>query len=155
MKAPNPTGKPPRRTCLGIALAAGEGVRMRSARPKALHEIAGRAMLAHALDALAGAGANAIAVVVGPNRDDVAAEAREMRAGGGSLRAERTQGHRPCGARGARGDRARLRRRPRHLRRHSADLGANAGAPCAKASPTAPGSSFSASSRPTRPATAG
>jgi len=77
MKAPNPTGKPPRRTCLGIALAAGEGVRMRSARPKALHEIAGRAMLAHALDALAGAGANAIAVVVGPNRDDVAAEARK------------------------------------------------------------------------------
>ena len=81
MKAPNPTGKPPRRTCLGIALAAGEGVRMRSARPKALHEIAGRAMLAHALDALAGAGANAIAVVVGPNRDDVAAEARKWAPG--------------------------------------------------------------------------
>ena len=75
MKAPHPTGTPPRRTCLGIALAAGEGVRMRSARPKALHEIAGRAMLAHALDALAGAGAEQIAVVVGPNRDDVAAEA--------------------------------------------------------------------------------
>ena len=75
MKAPNPTGKPPRRSCLGIALAAGEGVRMRSARPKALHEIAGRAMIAHALDALVGAGADAIAVVVGPNRGDVAAEA--------------------------------------------------------------------------------
>src|SRR5208282_5156864 len=64
------------RRCLTIILAAGEGVRMRSARPKALHEIAGRAMLAYALDALAGAGAQHIAVVVGPNRDDVAAEAR-------------------------------------------------------------------------------
>ncbi|HYA74014.1 MAG TPA: NTP transferase domain-containing protein, partial [Roseiarcus sp.] len=75
MKAPHPTGTPSRRTCLGIVLAAGEGVRMRSARPKALHEIAGRAMVAHALEALAGAGAERIAVVVGPNRDDVAAEA--------------------------------------------------------------------------------
>jgi bifunctional UDP-N-acetylglucosamine pyrophosphorylase/glucosamine-1-phosphate N-acetyltransferase len=75
MKAKLPTGEPPRRTCLGIALAAGQGVRMRSARPKALHEIAGRAMLAHALEALAGAGAQRIAVVVGPNGDDVAAAA--------------------------------------------------------------------------------
>ncbi len=81
MKAPHPTGTPPRRTCLGIALAAGEGVRMRSARPKALHEIAGRPMLAHALDALSGAGAQQIAVVVGPNRDDVAAEARKCAPG--------------------------------------------------------------------------
>ena len=76
MKAPHPTQKPSRRSCLGVALAAGEGVRMRSARPKALHEVAGRAMLAHALDALTGAGAEQIAVVVGPDRDDVAAEAR-------------------------------------------------------------------------------
>ena len=75
MNAKHPTGTSPRRTCLGVALAAGEGVRMRSARPKALHEVAGRAMIAHALDALAGAGAEQIAVVVGPNRDDVAAEA--------------------------------------------------------------------------------
>jgi bifunctional UDP-N-acetylglucosamine pyrophosphorylase/glucosamine-1-phosphate N-acetyltransferase len=75
MNAKLPTGEPPRRTCLGIALAAGQGVRMRSARPKALHEIAGRAMLAHALEALAGAGAQRIAVVVGPNGGDVAAAA--------------------------------------------------------------------------------
>ncbi len=64
-----------RRSCLGVLLAAGEGVRMRSSRPKALHEVAGRTMLAHALDALAAAGAESIAVVVGPDRDDVAAEA--------------------------------------------------------------------------------
>jgi len=75
MKAPHPTDEPPRRACLGVALAAGEGVRMRSARPKALHEVAGRAMLAHALDALAGAGAERIAVVVGPDGDEVAAAA--------------------------------------------------------------------------------
>ncbi len=75
MNAKLPTGAPPRRTCLGIALAAGQGVRMRSARPKALQESAGRAMLAHALEALAGAGAQRIAVVVGPNGDDVAAAA--------------------------------------------------------------------------------
>ncbi len=75
MNATQPATTRPRRTCLGVLLAAGEGVRMRSARPKALHEIAGRAMLAHALDALAAAGAEAIAVVIGPDRDDVAAEA--------------------------------------------------------------------------------
>ncbi len=46
------------RRCLTIVLAAGEGVRMRSARPKVLHELAGRSMLAHTLSAaLEGAGA--------------------------------------------------------------------------------------------------
>jgi bifunctional UDP-N-acetylglucosamine pyrophosphorylase/glucosamine-1-phosphate N-acetyltransferase len=49
-----------------VLLAAGEGTRMRSARPKPLHEIAGRSMLAHALAALAEAGCGRIAVVVGP-----------------------------------------------------------------------------------------
>ncbi len=49
---------------------------MRSATPKALHEIAGRPMIAHALAALAEAGATAVAVVVGPGRDDVAGAAR-------------------------------------------------------------------------------
>ena len=61
---------------LAIVLAAGEGVRMKSERPKVLHEIAGRSMLAHALAAATAAGARDVAVVVGPNRDDVAAEAR-------------------------------------------------------------------------------
>ncbi len=64
------------RKCLAIVLAAGEGVRMRSARPKVLHEIAGAPMLAHVLGALASAGAEAVAVVVGPDRADVAACAR-------------------------------------------------------------------------------
>jgi bifunctional UDP-N-acetylglucosamine pyrophosphorylase / glucosamine-1-phosphate N-acetyltransferase len=68
-------GAPPRR-CLAIVLAAGEGKRMRSSLPKVLHKVAGRTMLAHVLDAVARAGADSVAVVVGPGRDDVAAEAR-------------------------------------------------------------------------------
>src|SRR5271170_443089 len=63
------------RRCLTIVLAAGDGVRMRSARPKVLHELAGRSMLAHALSAVLDAAAGDIAVVVGPDRDSVAAEA--------------------------------------------------------------------------------
>jgi bifunctional UDP-N-acetylglucosamine pyrophosphorylase / glucosamine-1-phosphate N-acetyltransferase len=63
------------RTCLTIVLAAGEGVRMRSSHPKVLHEIAGRTMLAHVMAAVCESGGGDIAVVVGPGRDDVAAEA--------------------------------------------------------------------------------
>src|SRR5206468_734387 len=37
------------RTCLAIVLAAGEGTRMRSLRPKVLHAVAGRTLLAHVL----------------------------------------------------------------------------------------------------------
>ncbi|HXT07358.1 MAG TPA: bifunctional UDP-N-acetylglucosamine diphosphorylase/glucosamine-1-phosphate N-acetyltransferase GlmU [Roseiarcus sp.] len=54
------------RPCLGVLLAAGEGTRMKSSLPKPLHEVAGRAMLAHGLAALAEAGCGRIAVVVGP-----------------------------------------------------------------------------------------
>jgi bifunctional UDP-N-acetylglucosamine pyrophosphorylase/glucosamine-1-phosphate N-acetyltransferase len=63
------------RRCLTIVLAAGEGVRMRSARPKVLHEIAGRSMLAHTLSAVVRGAMGDIAVVVAPNADGVAAEA--------------------------------------------------------------------------------
>jgi bifunctional UDP-N-acetylglucosamine pyrophosphorylase/glucosamine-1-phosphate N-acetyltransferase len=47
---------------------------MKSTRPKVLHEVAGRSMLAHVLLAVKGAGATDVAVVIGPERDDVAAE---------------------------------------------------------------------------------
>jgi len=50
---------------------------MRSDRPKALHEIAGRSMLAHALAAVLESGDGDVAVVIGPSRDDVAAAARK------------------------------------------------------------------------------
>ena len=66
---------------LFVVLAAGEGTRMRSALPKVLHKIAGREMLAHVM-AAATAGAEAdIAVVIGPDREDVAACARAMHPG--------------------------------------------------------------------------
>jgi bifunctional UDP-N-acetylglucosamine pyrophosphorylase / glucosamine-1-phosphate N-acetyltransferase len=64
------------RTCLAIVLAAGEGTRMRSARPKVLHAVAGRSLLAHVLAAIADTGVTATAVVVGPNDAAVAAEAK-------------------------------------------------------------------------------
>src|SRR6516164_2515421 len=54
------------RRSLTIVLAAGEGVRMRSARPKVLHELAGRSMLAHALSAVREGGTGDIVVVVAP-----------------------------------------------------------------------------------------
>ena len=63
------------RRCLTIVLAAGEGVRMGSARPKVLHELAGRSMLAHVLSTVREGATGDIAVVVGPNGDTVAAEA--------------------------------------------------------------------------------
>jgi bifunctional UDP-N-acetylglucosamine pyrophosphorylase/glucosamine-1-phosphate N-acetyltransferase len=65
----------PDRTCLAVVLAAGEGTRMRAARPKVLHEIAGRTLLAHVLGVLREAGGISAAVVVGPAADAVAAEA--------------------------------------------------------------------------------
>ena len=63
------------RRCLTIVLAAGEGVRMRSARPKVLHELAGRSMLAHTLSTVLEGAMGDIAVVVGSDGDAVAAEA--------------------------------------------------------------------------------
>ena len=66
------------RTCLAIVLAAGEGTRMYSARPKVLHAIAGKSLLAHVLDAVAKAGVTSTAIVIGPGQDEVAAEARRV-----------------------------------------------------------------------------
>src|SRR5262245_38132454 len=68
----------PHRTFLAIVLAAGEGTRMRSDRPKVLHAIAGRSLLAHVLAAVREAGGTTTAVVVGPNAEPVAAEARRI-----------------------------------------------------------------------------
>jgi len=65
-----------KRTCLTIVLAAGEGTRMRSARPKVLHEVAGRSLLAHVLAAVRAAGTEQAAVVVGPDSEAVAEEAK-------------------------------------------------------------------------------
>jgi bifunctional UDP-N-acetylglucosamine pyrophosphorylase / glucosamine-1-phosphate N-acetyltransferase len=66
------------RTCLAIVLAAGEGTRMRSARPKVLHRIAGQSLLAHVLEAASKACGTTTAVVVGPSSEAVAAEAKRV-----------------------------------------------------------------------------
>ena len=66
------------RSCLAIVLAAGEGTRMRSARPKVLHSIAGRSLLAHVLAAIGEAGVTATAVVIGPGQEAIAAEAQRI-----------------------------------------------------------------------------
>jgi bifunctional UDP-N-acetylglucosamine pyrophosphorylase/glucosamine-1-phosphate N-acetyltransferase len=66
------------RTCLTIVLAAGEGTRMRSSRPKVLHAIGGETLIAHVLAAAAAAnrnGGGTVAVVVGPGQDAVVAAA--------------------------------------------------------------------------------
>jgi len=63
------------RTCLTIVLAAGEGTRMRAARPKVLQAIAGKSLIGHALAAVGRIG-GAVAVVVGPAQDAVVSAAR-------------------------------------------------------------------------------
>ncbi len=70
-------GSAPLRGWTAVVLAAGRGVRMRSRRPKALHEVAGRPMLLLLLDALAGAGCERSVVVVADADDAVARTARE------------------------------------------------------------------------------
>lgn len=66
------------RRILGIVLAAGEGTRMKSARPKVLHEVAGLSLVGHALTAAHKAGVTDLAVVIGPDRPDVAAEVARL-----------------------------------------------------------------------------
>ena len=68
------------RTCLSIVLAAGEGVRMRSSRPKVLHAIGGAPLIAHVLAAVRETG-GASAVVVGPNAEVLTEAVKELMPG--------------------------------------------------------------------------
>ena len=54
-----------------VVLAAGEGTRMRSNRPKPLHRLCGRPMVLHVLDALAELDVARVVVVVGHGADRV------------------------------------------------------------------------------------
>jgi bifunctional UDP-N-acetylglucosamine pyrophosphorylase/glucosamine-1-phosphate N-acetyltransferase len=56
---------------MAIVLAAGEGTRMKSGRPKVLHEVGGRPMAGHVLKAARDAGAGTIAMVTGPGHEAV------------------------------------------------------------------------------------
>ena len=60
------------RPLAAVVLAAGRGERMRSSTPKALHEIAGKAMLAHVLDSLAELAPERTVCVIGRGMDRVA-----------------------------------------------------------------------------------
>ncbi|GLK66868.1 bifunctional UDP-N-acetylglucosamine diphosphorylase/glucosamine-1-phosphate N-acetyltransferase GlmU [Hansschlegelia plantiphila] len=80
------------RSCLTVVLAAGEGTRMRSTTPKVLHQAAGRSLLAHVLATARAAGADALAVVVGPDREDVAAEAAKVAPGASVFVQEQRRG---------------------------------------------------------------
>ena len=67
------------RSSLTIVLAAGEGTRMRSSLPKVLHPVASQTLLAHVLGAAPQGTGTALAVVIGPDHQAVADEAKRIR----------------------------------------------------------------------------
>ncbi|MGH9245647.1 MAG: bifunctional UDP-N-acetylglucosamine diphosphorylase/glucosamine-1-phosphate N-acetyltransferase GlmU [Acidimicrobiales bacterium] len=74
----SPEGTPaPTRPLSAIVLAAGEGTRMRSARPKPLHLLCGRAMVLYVLDALRGCVVDRAVVVVGHGAERVTKKLQE------------------------------------------------------------------------------
>jgi bifunctional UDP-N-acetylglucosamine pyrophosphorylase/glucosamine-1-phosphate N-acetyltransferase len=58
---------------VAILLAAGHGKRMKSTKAKVLHEVCGRPMISYVVEAVRGAGAKTILVVVGAGADQVRA----------------------------------------------------------------------------------
>ncbi len=56
-----------------IVLAAGEGTRMKSSRPKLLHTVAGLPIISHVVRAATGAGATNLAVITGPGHEKIEA----------------------------------------------------------------------------------
>jgi bifunctional UDP-N-acetylglucosamine pyrophosphorylase/glucosamine-1-phosphate N-acetyltransferase len=61
-----------------IILAAGQGTRMKSTKPKVMHAVAGLPILGHVIAAARGAGITRIVVVTSPTQDDVRAFAKEQ-----------------------------------------------------------------------------
>jgi bifunctional UDP-N-acetylglucosamine pyrophosphorylase / glucosamine-1-phosphate N-acetyltransferase len=61
-----------------IVLAAGQGTRMRSARPKVLHPIGGRSLLAHAVHAVAELEPEHLVAVIGHGAAEVGAAVTEL-----------------------------------------------------------------------------
>lgn len=54
-----------------VILAAGQGTRMRSAKPKVLHSLAGKPMVRHVIDTAAGLDADRVHVVIGHGSEQV------------------------------------------------------------------------------------
>src|SRR3954471_13699885 len=67
------------RSSLTIVLAAGEGTRMRSNLPKVLHPVASESLLAHVLAAAPKGAGTSLAVVIGPDHQAIADEAKRIR----------------------------------------------------------------------------
>ena len=61
-----------------VILAAGEGKRMKSALPKVLHEVAGRSLLGHVIEAAAHIEPEHVVVVIGHGREQVASHLAEV-----------------------------------------------------------------------------
>lgn len=64
-----------------VVLAAGDGTRMRSATPKVLHEICGRSLLGHVMNAARATEPEQVVVVVGHARERVSAHVAELDSG--------------------------------------------------------------------------
>ncbi|MCB1882587.1 MAG: bifunctional UDP-N-acetylglucosamine diphosphorylase/glucosamine-1-phosphate N-acetyltransferase GlmU [Geminicoccaceae bacterium] len=67
-------------TGLSVAvLAAGKGTRMRNARPKVLHDLAGFSLIGHVLRTADAIGADSLVAVLAPDAPEVEAEVRRLR----------------------------------------------------------------------------
>ena len=69
---------PPTRPLAAVVLAAGEGTRMKSERPKPLHRLCGRPLVLHVLDALAELDLHRAVVVVGHGAERVTKTLQEQ-----------------------------------------------------------------------------
>ena len=78
-----------------IILAAGEGSRMKSKKPKVLHEILNKSMVDYVIETAKGCGAEDVCVVVGHKAEEVKA-GRHPRGRHLLCFASRTEGHRTC-----------------------------------------------------------
>ncbi|MCV6547169.1 MAG: bifunctional UDP-N-acetylglucosamine diphosphorylase/glucosamine-1-phosphate N-acetyltransferase GlmU [Cohaesibacter sp.] len=59
------------RTCQAIILAAGQGTRMKSSKPKVLHQVAHLPMVSHVAKAALESGCQKLSLVVGPDMEEV------------------------------------------------------------------------------------
>lgn len=59
---------------VAIILAAGQGKRMKSDKPKVLHEVCGQSMIRHVVGAAFGAGVSDVVVIVGQGAEEVKAD---------------------------------------------------------------------------------
>ena len=59
------------RPLAAIVLAAGKGTRLKSGRPKVLHEICGRPLLAYSLEAAESLAPSRLVTVIAPDADEI------------------------------------------------------------------------------------